>query len=119
MKRYTLPLLLCLLWIQSIGQTCDSIKRQAVVWVIQRNECRELLNLADARINLLEQADSLNRLALAKYIHSTDVLGKALVESEQNWKEEYERAEQWKAKAGRRLWLMPLGVAIGFVIALL
>jgi hypothetical protein len=89
------------------------------VWVIERNECRELLGVAEQQIVALRASDSLNRLASDKYKHSTDVLGKALVESERETEKEFERAEQWKAKAGRRLWLMPLGVAIGFIFAFL
>lgn len=87
------------------------------MWVIQRNECRELLQLTEQQVKNLQASDSLNKLALDKYIHATDVLGKALVKSEQDSQLVKAELDKFKKKSRRRLTLLPVGIIGGFVLA--
>jgi len=102
-----------------MSQTCDSIKRQAVTWVLQRNECRELLAISDLQIAKLEAMDSLNQLALDKYEHAVDILGKALVQSEADKHKAEADRDKFKQRARRRLWLLPVGFALGIITVII
>lgn len=111
-----LALLLLLIPSLSFAQ-CDTIKRLAATWVIQRNECRELLSITEQQVLNLKTSDSLNRLAIDKYLHSIDVLGKALVKSEQDSQLVKAELDKFKKKSRRRLILLPVGIISGFVVA--
>jgi hypothetical protein len=114
-----LTLLLCLSWISSFGQTqCDTIKRLAATWVIQRNECREALSLAEQEIIALRASDSLTRLEAERYRSAASILGQKLVESDQERKDAEAQADKYRQRARRRLWLLPIGIAVGVVLPL-
>lgn len=112
-----LTLILFIIPSLSFGQ-CDSIKRKAAEWVLQRNECRELLAISDSQIAKLEAMDSLNQLALDKYEHAVDILGKALVQSEADKHKAESERDKFKQRARRRLWLLPVGFVLGVITVL-
>jgi hypothetical protein len=113
MKHLLFPLLF--LPMLSTAQ-CDTIKRLAATWVIERNNCREELSLAEQEIALLRASDSLTRVSALHWQSAASTLGKHLVAEEQKRKDAEARADRWQGKARRRLWLLPVGVAVGVVI---
>lgn len=115
----TLLSLLLFVPLFSHAQSFDTLKHLAVTWVIERNECRELLHLSEQEIVLLRASDSLNRAAADKYRSATDVLGRKVVELDAERKEAEADRDRWKNRARRRLWLLPVGVGVGVIIPLL
>jgi hypothetical protein len=101
--------------IPSFGQTqnCDTIKRIAAKWVIERNECRELLQLSDAIIAGMVKQDSLSRLeveSLRKAINGFNV-----VVSHQDEKIEKQEKKIGRLKKQRNIFLITSSLLAGVV----
>lgn len=103
-------------WTQLTAQHCDTIKRQALYWYVERNEARELLANCDSALAICEQMDSLNQKALDSYEHAVEVLAEAYKQQEAELKKEKELAQKMKKQ---RKWFFGGGFGVGAALLLI
>ena len=114
MIRFTLLFLICQLMFStaSFGQTSDSLKRIAVKFALERNECREILFICEETNSSYQVLDSIQTTEISRLRSAINGLGGALSQCE----EENAANQKEIAKLKRnRKWFMLTGFVGGVV----